>query len=264
MNTNVIKLKTSQEIATLAEGGKLLASFLEQLANVIQPGVTGQELDKMARNLCRQHDVIPAFLGYQTPSHPPYEGAICVSINEAVVHGVPADEPFVEGDLVGLDMGIVYQGLYLDSAHTIPVGDISDDARQLLDVTREALRRGIAAAQLGNTIGHIGEAVQSYVERHAQLPDGRRFGVVRQLVGHGVGYDVHEDPQVPNFGRAGEGATLEEGLVIAIEPMVVVGDPTVKTADDGWTIVTESGNLSAHEEHTVAITAKGPLILTVK
>lgn len=260
----MIKLKTPQEIETLAEGGKLLASFLEQLAKTIEPGVTGQELDKIARDLCVQHNVIPAFLGYQTSGHPPYEGAICVSINEAVVHGVPADKPLADGDLVGLDMGIVYQGLYLDSAHTVPVGNISDDARQLLEVTQEALRRGMAAARPGNTIGHIGEAVQSYVEGEVQLSDGRKFGIVRQLVGHGVGYGVHEDPQVPNVGRAGEGPTLEEGLVIAIEPMITIGGPTVKTADDGWTIVTESGGLSAHEEHTVAVTAEGPLILTAK
>lgn len=251
----VIRLKTTEEIETLAAGGKILAEILEDLAKRIAPGVTGQELEARARELMKQQNVAPAFLNYDSGGHTPYPAVLCISVNEGVVHGIPSEVPFAEGDLVGLDCGLIYQGLYLDSARTVPVGNISSEAQELLEVTYEALQRGIEAAQLGNTTGHIGEAVQTYVE-------GEGFGVVRALVGHGVGYAVHEEPKVPNFGEAGEGDELTEGLVIAIEPMVTLGDPEVTTAADGWTIVTKDGSLSAHEEHTVAITAAGPRILT--
>lgn len=252
-----MRTKTPEEIQTLSAGGKLLAKFLDELEGMVAPGVTGLELDTRARELCAEHNVTPSFLHYGSRGHKPFPAALCVSVNDGVVHGIPKDEPLQEGDLVGIDMGIIYEGLYLDSARTVIAGQGSAEAVELLRVTKEALQRGIEAAQIGNTTGHIGEAIQSYVESQGE------YGIVRQLVGHGVGYGVHEEPQVPNFGRAGEGATLKEGLVIAIEPMVTIGNPTVKTGSDGWTIVTRSGNVSAHQEHTVAVTANGPRILTV-
>lgn len=251
----MIKVKSKKEIAILGEGGKILAKILEELAKKVNPGATGLELDKLARDMCLEYNVKPSFLGYGGRGHDAYPAAACISVNEAVVHGIPNDRPFEAGDIVGLDMGIIYNDLYLDSAHTVACGDISPEAQRLLEVTRESLRRGIEAAQLGNTTGDIGWNIQQYVEKEG-------YGVVQQLVGHGVGYGVHEDPQVPNYGRAGEGTKLTEGLVIAIEPMVTIGSPGVTTADDDWTIVTTAGGLAAHEEHTVAITKEGPLVLT--
>ncbi|MEX0649927.1 MAG: type I methionyl aminopeptidase [Candidatus Andersenbacteria bacterium] len=253
----MIRLKTKEEIAMLHEGGKILAHILDELEATVKPGATGNELEAIAQKLVSQYSVTAAFYGYRGKGHPPYPAATCISVNEAVVHGVPTEKPFEEGDLVGIDMGIVYHGLYLDSARTVAAGKLSAEAQQLLDITKESLQRGIAAAQVGNTTGHIGEAIQTYIESQ-----GSQYGIVTQLVGHGVGYDVHEDPQVPNYGTAGEGPKLKEGLVIAIEPMVTIGDPTVETAADEWTIVTQTGGLAAHQEHTVAVTADGPLILT--
>ena len=175
--------------------------------------------------------------------------------SHAVVHGLPGDKPLRKGDIVGLDMGIVYKGLYLDSAHTVAVGRVSAKVKRLMDVTREALRLGIEQVKIGNTTGDIGAAVQKYAE-------GEGFEVVRALVGHGVGYAVHEEPKVPNYGIPGQGEKLVEGLVIAIEPMVTVGSAEIVTADDGWTIETASGDLAAHEEHTVAVMKEGPRVLT--
>ncbi len=251
----MIRTKSAAEIKTLAAGGKILAAILQALARQVQPGATGRQLDELARQLCDKYKVRPAFLGYASKGHDPYPAAACISVNEAVVHGVPNDQSFKEGDLVSVDMGIVYKDLYLDSAHTVGCGTLNAENDRLLKVTRQALVRGMRAAQLGNTTGDIGWSIQKYVEDQG-------FGVVRQLVGHGVGYAVHEEPQVPNFGRAGEGTKLVEGLIIAIEPMVTIGGPRITTADDGWTIVTAEGGWSAHEEHTVAITANGPQILT--
>ncbi len=251
----MIKIKTAKEIETLAEGGKILAAILAELSTLVQPGSNGRQLDERVRKLCEKYQVKPSFLGYASRGHKPYPAAVCISVDEAVVHGIPNETPFKENSLVGVDMGIVYRSLYLDSAHTFPCGKLSEGNSRLLAVTRRALELGINQAQVGNTTGDIGAAIQNYVE-------GEGLGIVRQLVGHGVGYAVHEDPQVPNYGRPGQGDELVEGLVIAIEPMVTVGDPEVITADDGWTIVTASGGLSAHEEHTIAITADGPRILT--
>lgn len=251
----MVRLKTKKEIELLAEGGRLLGELLNRLVAEVKPGVTGQKLDQLAQQWVREAGVKPSFLGYGPGGSEPFPAALCVSVNNAVVHGLPNNEPFKEGDIVGLDLGIVYKNLYLDAARTVAVGKISDEAEQLLLVTREALRLGIAAAKLGNTLGDIGFAVQEYVEAEG-------YGVVRQLVGHGVGYAVHEEPQVPNFGKAGKGLKLEEGLVIAIEPMVTVGNPLVSTAKDGWTVVTKDGSLAAHEEDTVAITNRGTRVLT--
>ncbi len=258
----MIQAKTRAEIELLAEGGKILSHFLDDLSALVAPGVTGNDINKAAAELAKRYDVVPSFLGYRGRKGSAFPAAICVSVNEAVVHGLPDDTPFAEGNLVGLDMGIIYKKMYLDSARTVPVRPISDETQILLDVTRHSLQLGIEAARLGNTTGHIGAAIESYVEGEKHLAGNAKLKLVRQLVGHGVGYAVHEEPQVPNFGRAGAGAKLVEGLVIAIEPMVTIGNAAVETADDGWTVITSSGNLSAHEEHTVAITAEGPRVLT--
>lgn len=251
----MISLKTEAEIRVLAEGGAILAQVLEMLQQEAKAGVTGVQLDKRARDLLAAHHTTPSFLGYGSKGHPPFPAALCVSVNDGVVHGLPNATPFADGDVVKLDLGLIYKGMYLDSAHTVIIGMPSVEATKLCDVTREALKIGIEAAHYGNTTGDIGHAVQAYVE-------GQGFGVVRQLVGHGVGHAVHEEPSVPNFGKAGKGVKLEVGLVIAIEPMVTAGNPAVVTDVDGWTVKTGDGSLAAHEEHTVAITKDGPKILT--
>ncbi|MBI3255568.1 MAG: type I methionyl aminopeptidase [Candidatus Andersenbacteria bacterium] len=251
----MISLKNEVEIKLLGEGGAILAQVLEVLAKEAAVGMTGTQLDVRARELLESHGTKPSFLGYGSKGHPPFPAALCVSVNDGVVHGLPNDIPFKDGDVVKLDLGLIYKGMYLDSAHTVLVGTPSIEAKKLSDVTREALKIGIEAAQYGNTTGDIGQAVQTYVEDQG-------FGVVRQLVGHGVGHAVHEEPSVPNFGKAGKGVKLEIGLVIAIEPMVTAGNPAVVTASDGWTVKTGDGSLAAHEEHTVAITKDGPVILT--
>lgn len=246
----MIRTKTAQEIEQLAEGGRRLSGLLDELEGMIRPGMTGKELDEYARMRMEKLKAKSWFLGYKG-----FPAAICVSVNEAVVHGLPSDIPFESGDLVSIDAGLIYNGLYTDSARTVPVSRVSGQEHRLLDVTRQALQLGINTATLGNTTGDIGHAVQTYVESYG-------FGVVEQLVGHGVGYAPHEDPPVPNYGRAGSGQKLLEGMVIAIEPMVTAGNPAVKTAPDGWTVVTADGSFSAHFEHTVAITAQGPRVLT--
>lgn len=251
----MIRLKSPQEIETLAAGGKILAKILQELSLHAKPGVTSEEIEELARDLMKKFGVKPSFLGYASGNHDPYPAVTCISVNEGVVHGIPGKRIFADGDLAGLDCGIIYEGLYLDSARTVGVGNVSAEGQKLLSVTREALKVGIGQAKIGNRIGDIGAAVQKYVEAHG-------FGVVTQLVGHGVGYEVHEDPRVPNFGKAGTGPVIEEGLVIAIEPMVTAGAPEVTTGKDGWTIETVDGSMSAHEEHTVAITATGTKVLT--
>lgn len=251
----MISLKNELEIKVLAEGGAILAQVLDVLAQEAVVGVTGRQLDERARELLYAHGTAPSFLGYGSRGQAPFPAALCVSVNEAVVHGLPNDRVFQEGDIVKLDLGLIYKGMYLDSAHTVLIGSASAEAKKLRDVTREALNVGIEAAHYGNTTGDIGAAVQEYVEGHG-------FGVVRQLVGHGVGHAVHEEPPVPNFGKAGKGTKLSVGLVIAIEPMVTAGNPAVVTAADGWTVKTDDGSLAAHEEHTVAITKDGPRVLT--
>ncbi len=251
----MLRPKKPEEIETLAAGGAVLAEILDALSAAVKPGVTSHELDMVARALIQQRGARPSFLGYAPKGRRGFPAALCVSVNEAVVHGLPTGVPFVEGDIVGLDLGIVYRGLYLDSAHTVPVGKVSDAAQRLLEVTSRALAIGIEAAGVDKTTGDIGAAIQRYVE-------GSGFAVVRALVGHGVGYSVHEEPAVPNYGVPGQGVRLVEGLVIAIEPMVAQGSAEVLTAEDGWTVKTAGGGLAAHEEHTVLVTATGPRVLT--
>jgi len=248
----MIQLKSAREIDLMAQGGKILAATVETLRAAVRPGMSTGDLDKIAEEFIRSHDgAIPAFKGLYG-----FPGSICSSVNSEIVHGIPSSKRVLkEGDIISIDVGVGYKGYFTDSATTVPVGEISTDAKRLLAVTQKALDAGIAAAVLGNHIGDIGAAVQSVVE-------GAGFSVVRDLVGHGIGVEFHEEPQVPNYGKPKRREKLVPGLTIAIEPMVNIGGPATKTLGDRWTIVTLDGSLSAHFEHTVAIADGGPLVLT--
>lgn len=255
-----ITIKTKKEIEVLREGGKRLAEILRILSEAVMPGVSSFELSELTEKLIKEGGDTSSFFGY-TPrgAKRPYPASLCFSVNDEVVHGIPNEEEqfLKEGDIVSLDCSIVHKGLVTDSAVTVAVGEIDNNARKLLKVTKEALKAGIAVAKQGNTVGDIGFAIQSYVAPHG-------YGIVRELAGHGVGYTIHEEPYVPNFGTKGEGATLKEGMVIAIEPMVNEGKASIKLDSDGYTYRTRDGKRSAHFEHTVAITSKGALVLTQK
>ncbi|MEX0930232.1 MAG: type I methionyl aminopeptidase [Candidatus Paceibacterota bacterium] len=254
----MIKLKTADEIASLREGGRRLADILATLAGEIAPGVTTTSINERAHTLITEHGGTPAFLNYQPAgAERGYPGSICVSINDAIVHGIPNETEHIlkEGDIVTLDAGFTYEGLITDSAVTVGVGKIDESTADLLRVTREALELGIQAAQPGATTGDIGSAVETFVRPHG-------YALSRGLAGHGVGYEVHEDPFVPNTGTPGHGERLEPRLVIAIEPMLSMGSEEISTDSDGFTIRTADGSLSAHFEHTIAITEEGPEILT--
>jgi methionyl aminopeptidase len=246
----VIVRKSPREIEGMAEAGALVARTLDMLREHLRPGVATQELDDLADEFIREQGGIPTSRGYKG-----YPAAICISPNEMIVHGIPGPYRLDDGDIVTCDVGITLNGLIADSAATFPVGEIDPDAQRLLDVCQAALAAGIEQAQLGNRVGDISHAVQEVVEDAG-------FSVVRALVGHGVGRSYHEEPQVPNFGTPGRGPALVEGMTIAIEPMITAGGPHISVADDGWSISTVDGSLSAHFEHTVAVTADGPRILT--
>jgi len=236
----------------MAQVGKSLAATIETLRAAVRPGISTGELDTIAEQFIRSHEgAVPAFKGLYG-----FPGSICASLNNEIVHGIPsAKRVLKDGDIVSLDVGVGYKGYFTDSATTVPVGTISPEAQRLLDVTQRALAAGIDAAVLGNHIGDIGAAVQGVVEESG-------FTVVRDLVGHGIGVEFHEEPQVPNYGKPKRRERLSPGLTVAIEPMVNVGGPATKTLADRWTIVTLDGSLSAHFEHTVAITENGPRVLT--
>jgi methionyl aminopeptidase len=248
----VIQLKSAREIDLMAQGGKILAAAVETLRAAVHPGISTGELDRIGEEFIRSHDgAVPAFKGLYG-----FPGSICASVNNEIVHGIPsAKRVLKEGDIISIDVGVGYKGYFTDSATTVPVGEISADARELLTVTQRALDAGIGAAVLGNHVGDIGAAVQAVVERAG-------FSVVRDLVGHGIGVEFHEEPQVPNYGKPKRREKLVPGLTIAIEPMVNLGGPATKTLADRWTIVTLDGSLSAHFEHTVAIAEGGPMVLT--
>ena len=231
--------------------GTVVRGCLDLLAGEIRPGVTTKELDQLAEKYIRAEGGIPTFKGYRG-----FPGSICASPNHMVVHGIPGKTRLKEGDILGVDVGVTMDGYIADAAMTYPVGEISESARELLRVTEESLRRAITQCQVGNRVGDISHAVQSYVEAHG-------FSVVQSMVGHGVGRDMHEDPQVPNFGPPGQGPELRDGMVLAIEPMVNAGGYEVEMGEDSWAIYTKDGSLSAHFEHTVAITKKGPKVLTI-
>ncbi len=234
----------------MAASGAVLAECLDLLEAAVAPGVTTLALDEMAEEFIRDRGGVPSFKGYHG-----FPGTICPSVNEEVVHAIPGPRALADGDIISIDCGVTLDGWVSDSARTISAGDVGPVATHLMDTTRRALAAGITQARVGNRTGDIGAAVQEVVERAG-------FNVVRTLVGHGVGRSMHEEPQVPNFGRPGTGALLEEGVVIAIEPMVTQGDPEVVLGDDGWVVCTRDLGLSAHFEHTVALTMSGPRILT--
>lgn len=249
----MIQLKSQREIETMARGGAILAATLEYLTPYVQPGISTGELDRLGDAFIRAQGGIPSFLGqYGFPR------SLCISVNEEIVHGIPSEKRILhEGDLVKLDCGVKFEGMYTDSAISVPVGQVSPEVTRLSDVTRRALMAGIAAATVDNHIGDIGAAVQSVVETAG-------FAVVKELVGHGVGFAVHEEPQIPNHGKPKRGRKLEVGLVIAIEPMVNLGSPRTKTLADKWTVVSIDKSPSSHWEHTIAITEEGPRVLTTK
>ncbi|HEY4442023.1 MAG TPA: type I methionyl aminopeptidase [Candidatus Elarobacter sp.] len=248
----MISIKSAREIELMRRSGKITAKTLSRLIEAAKPGVTTGELNVLADASIREMGGIPTFIGYHG-----YPAALCASVNDEVVHGMPGDRVLEEGDLLSLDLGTTLEGYVSDSAVTIPIGDVSEAAKRLMAVTQECLMLGIAQMQPGNRLGDIGAAVQ----RHAE---SQGYGVVRALVGHGIGRKMHEDPQVPNFGEPGTGTVLRKGLVLAIEPMITEGTWEVATLEDGWTVVTEDGKLAAHFEHTIAITEAGPKILTLR
>ncbi|MEK9171738.1 MAG: type I methionyl aminopeptidase [Patescibacteria group bacterium] len=255
----MIKLKTLEEIEILREGGKRLAVILSALALKVVPGISALELEEEAMRLIKESGDKPAFLGYRPHgAKRPFPAALCVSINEEIVHGIPneAEKIVKKGDIVSLDFGLLHRGLITDAAITVPAGVIDEESKKLIEITRIALESGIKVALPGRTIGDIGAAISKVVRESG-------FTLAESLVGHGVGYEVHEDPFVPNFGIAGRGEKLVPGLVIALEPMVNVGKSGIKVLSDGYTIRTRDGSRSAHFEHTVAITEKGNIILTL-
>ncbi|MCK9273714.1 MAG: type I methionyl aminopeptidase [Syntrophales bacterium] len=246
----MIVLKSPEEIAKMRESNAIVAEILEGLRDLVKPGISTLELDKFAEETARSRGALPAFKGYGG-----YPFSLCASVNSEVVHGFPSERNLEEGDIASLDFGVNYKGYFGDAAITLAVGKISKKAARLLKVTEESLYRAIAKAKNGNRLGDISHAVQEYVE-------GAGFSVVRDYVGHGIGKNLHEDPAVPNFGSPGRGIVLKAGMVIAIEPMINEGGYEVRVKEDGWTVITKDGGLSAHFEHTVAITEKGPEILS--
>ncbi len=236
----------------MREASLIVADVLARLSLLVEPGVTTADLDAAAEKLVREAGAEPAFKGYRG-----YPATLCASVNDEVIHGIPSVRVLVEGDIISLDMGVKLGGFYGDSAVTVPVGRVSGQALALLRVTQEALEKGIAQVRLGGRVSDIGHAVQTHVEAHG-------FSVVREFVGHGIGASLHEEPQIANYGEAGRGPRLAEGMTLAIEPMVNMGRPGVKMLADGWTAVTRDGSLSAHFEHTVAVTKNGPVILTAR
>ena len=246
----MIVCKSPREIEQMRRANALVAEVLAELAGMVEPGVTTADLDAAAERLVLAAGAEPAFKGYRG-----YPATLCASINDEVVHGIPANRALVGGDIISLDMGVKLDGFYGDSAVTVPVGQVSDDVQRLLRVTQEALQKGISQVRLGGRVSDIGHAIQEHVEAAG-------FSVVREFVGHGIGAQLHEEPQIANYGEPGRGPRLAEGMVLAIEPMVNMGRPAVKVLRDGWTAVTRDGSLSAHFEHTVAVTKDGPLVLT--
>lgn len=247
----VISLKTQDELVILREAGGILAKIIRELTGFLKPGMTTRELDQEAQKLIEKYQVKPAFKGYRG-----FPGCACISINEEVVHGIPGNRVILEGDIISVDVGIIHKGFYSDTAVTLGVGKIDDKLQHLLDVTYQALLKGIAKAKVGNYLSDISHEIQTFIE-------SQHYSVVREFVGHGIGRNLHEDPEIPNFGPAGNGPVLKAGMVLAIEPMVNVGRWQTKVLNDGWTVVTEDGKPSAHFEHTIAITQGEPEILTV-
>lgn len=247
----MIYYKTEEEIELLRENNMLVSRALAEVGKHIKPGVTTLELDRIAEQFIRDHGAVPGFLGYNG-----FPNSLCISVNEHVVHGIPSDKQVLqEGDIISVDCGTIMKGFYGDSAYTFAVGEIAPDVQRLLDVTKEALHKGVAQAKVGNRVGDVSNAVQEHAEKNG-------FSVVRELVGHGLGRNMHESPEVPNYGARGRGPLLKEGLVICIEPMINMGDRQVVFERDGWTVRTRDRKPSAHFEFAVAVTKNGPDVLT--
>jgi methionyl aminopeptidase len=243
--------KSPTELEKMHKAGLVVWGALEKMRGMIKPGITTKDLDSFAEAYTAEHHARPAFKGYRG-----YPGSVCASINQEIVHGIPsASRKLKDGDILSMDFGVEMNGYFADAALTVPVGDISEERKKLLRVTRESLEKGIEKVRAGNRLGDVSAAVQEWVERNG-------YSVVREFVGHGIGTKMHEEPQIPNYGTPGHGPRLQEGMVLAIEPMVNVGGPNVRVLDDNWTAVTEDGTDSAHFEHTVAVTSNGPWILT--
>ncbi len=251
----MVTLKTADQTAKMREAGRVVAEMLDACRAAVRPGVTTGELDKLAGEVLRARGAKSNFLGYGVPVLPPFPGVICTSVNEQIVHGIPGKRRLKEGDILSIDAGAIVDGWHADAAITVPVGAVSPEAAKLMATTEEALRRAINASQVGKRLGDIGAAVQEFVQ-------GNGYSVVRNYVGHGIGRAMHEEPQVPNYGVADRGRRIEEGLCIALEPMVNIGGAETRTLEDRWTVVTADGSLSAHFEHSVWCTAKGPIVLT--
>lgn len=246
----MIEIKTPREIEIMRSNGKILAKTLKLVGEAIRPGAKTKNLDRLAETYIKEQGAYPAFKGYRG-----FPSSVCVSINEEVVHGIPGKRVIRKGEIVSVDIGVFKDGYYADAAHTYAVGEVSSEAQRLIEVTRQALRNAFRFVQEGKYLSDISHAIQSFVEESG-------FSVVRDLVGHGIGKRMHEDPQIPNFGSPGQGVMLKKGMVLAIEPMVNAGSYEIDTRDDHWTIVTRDGSISAHFEHTVAVTENGAAVLT--
>lgn len=247
----MIQIKSSAELQRMRRVGRFVAQVLQKVSKEVRPGVTTLHLNKIAEDEARRLNAVPAFKGYCG-----YPFSLCCSLNSGVVHGMPSAQKLVSGDLLSLDFGLVYDGFYGDAALTLPVGVVSDESLRLIRVTKESLEKAIEVVRPGNRVSDISATIQSYVEQNG-------YSVVRDFVGHGIGRELHEDPQVPNYGKPGKGALLKPGMVLAIEPMVNQYGHSVRVLSDGWTAVTADGGLSAHFEHTVAVTENGPEIMTL-
>jgi methionyl aminopeptidase len=250
-------IKTKEQIDIIREGGKILAKVLRKVTKKVAPGISTYDLDKFAFDFIKEEGATPAFLNYRPEGAPkPFPASICISVNNEIVHGIPLKTKILkEGDIVSLDLGIKYKGLFTDHAVTVPVGKITKSDQKLLDDTKKALEIGIWAARGGATVGDIGHAIESFVNR--------KYGIVRELAGHGVGVKIHEDPYVPNYGKEGKGQKLIPGMIIAIEPMLNIGKQSIVSANDNWTIKTADGSRSAHFEHSILITEGDAEILTI-
>ena len=246
----MVHIKSTEDIEKIRKASQIVARTLETLSHHVQPGITTLELDAIAESEIRKEGARPAFKGYRG-----FPRTLCVSINEEIVHGIPSKRKLIDGDLVSLDLGAIWDGFYGDAARSFAVGAISKEARKLMDVTRESLQIAIDQAREGNRIGDIGFAVQKFVESHG-------YSVVREFVGHGIGRNLHEDPQIPNYGKPGQGPRIKAGMVFAIEPMVCQGGPEVEILQDNWTAITRDRSLAAHYEHTLAILEDGPVVLS--
>lgn len=251
-----IQVKTAEQLLLMRAAGLVVGRTLALLAESVRPGITTGELDRIAEESIRSHGAVPSFLGY---GEPPFPASICASVNDEVVHGIPGSRELAEGDVISIDCGAILQGWHGDAAITVPVGQVTAEDIELSRVTREGMWRGLAAAQVGGRLTDIGHAVESYVRAQ---PGGESYGIVEEYVGHGIGTEMHMEPNVPNFGAAGRGPALVAGMALAVEPMVCAGARHLVVLDDDWTVATSDGHRAAHWEHTVALTDEGPWVLT--